>query len=260
MMRSQPEGLKVSVGDLKEHPTRYIGQTIKRDRRSGRRVRAAAVQDRRAQLGRSGRRNSRFLPTNLAALVRENDRVTVTGTMKEFPQAQVDRELGWLDSAPVDNARLAKRPILMASRVVGGNSDVAVAIDVSGGNRTETTGSANDAGNGGTAVGNELHHLSTGEQCAYRCRRTRAGDRELVGRHVQLDAVKISRAGHQGFWIETGGRTVFVLPTESSRRRRRRSGSRSRSPVWYARCRAASATRRGQPQTATTISTCTRPR
>jgi hypothetical protein len=217
MMRAQPEGLKVSVGDLEEHPTRYVGQTInvtgEVDDVFGPRLFKIDEPDWADLDGEI----LVFLPGNLAALVRENDRVTVTGTMKQFPQAQVDRELAWLDSAPHDNARLVKRPILMASRVVGGNSDVAVSIDLRG--RTpETSGAEDKAENGSKPVATSGTTAPRPDSTALTdAAALGRGDSELVGRHVQLNAVKISRAGQQGFWIDTGGRSVFVLPAERAR-------------------------------------------
>jgi hypothetical protein len=220
IMRTQPEGLKVSVGDLEEHPTRYIGQTIN--------VTGEVDDVFGPRLFKIDEPNWAdldgeilvFLPTNLAALVRKDDRVTVTGTMKQFPQSQVDRELGWLESAPQDNARLASRPVLMASRVVGGNSDVAVSIDVSGGRTSETLGSdTNPAHTSKPVATSGTTSPRSGSRVLTDPAALGRGDSELIGHRVQLDAVKINRTGQQGFWIETGGRTVFVLPAEPARQK-----------------------------------------
>jgi hypothetical protein len=197
IVRSQPTGMKVSIADLEENPKRYIGQTIN--------VTAEVEELFGPRLFKLDEFNWGdldgevlvHLPSDLAALVREDDRVTVTGTMKMFGKADLERELGWLEPDPDVEIEFADRPVLAASQIVGGNSDVALAIKV-------TRPAAGDSKAVGTSGKNGL--LTDAAAIG-------RGDRELVGRQVDLDDVKVTRAAKtHGFWIEAGGASLFVLP------------------------------------------------
>jgi hypothetical protein len=213
MVRSQPAGMKVSVGNLEENAKRYIGQTIDV---------TAEVEDvfgprlfkiDEPNWGDMDGEVLVYLPSDLAALVREDDRVTVTGTMKMFLKADLERELAWLEREPDVEIEFAERPVLVASRIVGGDSDVALAIKVktaaSGTDKTDetTVGTSGKAGAGKTTPVPDVATITR-------------GDRDLVGRRVNLDNVKVSRtAKNHGFWIDAGGASVFVLPAGYAERK-----------------------------------------
>ena len=60
--------------------------------------------------------------------------MTVTGTMKMPSDGRLRAsQLAWLEPDNGVEVNLTRRPILVASRIVGGNSDVALAIDASRG-------------------------------------------------------------------------------------------------------------------------------
>jgi hypothetical protein len=142
-----------------------------------------------------------YLPSNLAALVREDDRVTVTGTVKPFVRADVEREWGWLDLDRDAEVRLSKRPVLVASRIVGGNNDLAIVIDVATGQTTKPVGTTG----GSSAAVTTLSTLAKGND-------------DLIGRRVNLDNIRIdSMAKDSGFFVKDGGAAVFVLPAHPER-------------------------------------------
>lgn len=206
MVRHQPAGMKVSVGDLEENANRYIGQTINV---------TAEVEDvfgprlfkiDEPNWGDMDGEVLVYLPGDIAAMVREDDRVTVTGTMKMFLKGDLEREVGWLEPDADVEIEFAARPVLVASRIVGGNSDVALAINVnpaaSGGSKAEDS-TIGTSGKTGSEKGTPLTDaVAIGK-----------ADRDLVGRRVDLDKVEVSRiAKSHGFWIDAGGANVFVLP------------------------------------------------
>jgi hypothetical protein len=100
VIRSQPAGTKVSGGDLEENAKRYVGQTID--------VTAEVEDVYGPRLFKIDEHNWGdmdaevlvYLPSDLASLVREDDFVTVTGTMKMLLKTDLERELGWLEPEP----------------------------------------------------------------------------------------------------------------------------------------------------------------
>ncbi len=202
-MRHDPAGMTVSIGDLEENPSQYIGKTINV---------TAEVEDvfgprlfkiDEPNWGDLDGEVLVYLPSDLAALVRENDRVTVTGTMKMFLKADVEQELGWLEPDPDVEIEFAKRPMLVASRIVGGDSNVALAIRAG----APAAGASGAVGTSGAAAASS-GALTDAAAIA-------RGDSELVGRQVDLEGVKVARvARNHGFWIEAGGQSVFVLPAQ----------------------------------------------
>jgi hypothetical protein len=213
MVHAEPVGMKVSIDDFEEHPQEYVGKTVS--------VTAQVEEVFGPRLFKIDEPSWAdldgevlvYLPSNLAALVREDDRVTVTGTPKMFVKADIERELGWLEPDPDVEIEFDERPVLVASRIVGGNSDVAVAIALN--EPVQRDSSAPDAqaanrpvGTSGTADAaaplTDLGALGN-------------GDEELVGRRVELNGVEVAkRGGKQGFWIEGRGASLFVLPSTDS--------------------------------------------
>lgn len=207
MVHNRPSGMSVSIDDLEEHPNQYIGKTIA--------VTGEVDDVLGPRLFKIDELNWADLdgeilvsvPSALAAMVREEDRVTVTGTMKMATKVDIDREFGWLDVGDDVVARFTNRPVLVASSVVGGNNSVALVIDVTKPAQktgTKAVGTSGSAGGNATAAVTDVSTIG-------------AGDRDLVGRRVDIDHVKVQRTGkHNGFWVDAGANTVFVLPSETA--------------------------------------------
>lgn len=204
----------MKVDDLEEHPDQYVGRTITVD---------AEVQDvfgprvfsiDEPNWGDLDGEILVTMPTDLAALVKENDRVSVTGTLKRYLEADLQRELTWFEPGTELNLSVRKKPVLVASRVVGGNDNVALSI---------RTVQQSD-----TAVGTSGRH----EEPAAATNRPTAGTPsdisslgaitgfDDVGRHVEIRQVKVTAlAGENGFWVKgSNPSNILVLPAIGAQR------------------------------------------
>jgi hypothetical protein len=208
MVQHEAKGTRVALSDLEENPNRYTGQTIN--------VTAEVEEVFGPRLFKIDEPNWGDLdgevlvhvPTTLAAVVREDDRVTVTGTMKMFVKADLERELAFLEPDPDVEMEFAARPVLVASQIVGGNSNVALAISLAPASPSgeKTVGTSGTTGTGTTGAAGTGAALTDAGALA-------SGGDDLVGRQVNLGNAKVSQmAKNHGFWIEAGGSTVFVLP------------------------------------------------
>ena len=197
LVRSDFQGTRVELDDLEDNPQKYLGQTISVD---------GEVEDvfgprlftiDEPNWGDLDGEILVFMPTALAALVRDDDRVTVTGTLKPFVRAEVEREWGWLGLDPEVEVDLARKPVLVATRIVGGGNNVSMVI--------ETAPADKPVGTAGSGAGAPLTQLNA----------IADGDEDLVGRHVTLNGVAVAgTAEGGGFFVREGGdgNRVFVLP------------------------------------------------
>lgn len=131
------------------------------------------------------------------ALVRENDQVTVTGTVKSFLQTDRYRESAWLDLDDEIETDLAETPVISASCIIGATDHRSLLIDVPpNAAKTPISFVAADAIT-------EVDWLAR-------------GDEELVGRPVALGHVKVDAlAGVDSFFIRTGNTQLLVLTNDA---------------------------------------------
>lgn len=196
MVKSDFQGMRVKLDQLEDNAQKYMNQTVSVDAEIedvyGPRV--FTVDE--PNWGDLEGETLVYVPTNLAALVRENDRVTITGTVKPFVRAEIEREWGWLGLDREVEIDLAKKPVLVASRIVGGNNDVTMVLEVG-------AAGAKPVGTSGTSAA-PLSDLSS----------IADGDEDLVGRHVNLTGVRVeSMAKGRGFFVKGPSGAVFVLPS-----------------------------------------------
>ncbi|HXW07487.1 MAG TPA: hypothetical protein VD833_19785 [Vicinamibacterales bacterium] len=195
MIEADQQGTAVRVDQLEDNARQYIGKTVSVD---------AEIED---VLGprmftidepRWGDLEGEILvyvPTSLAALVREDDRVTVTGTVKSFVRSDVEREWGWIGLDPEIELEFAKRPVIVASRVVGGTNNTAMLIEIDSApdKPVGTTG-------GSAAPLTDLNAIAQGRD-------------EFVGRRVSLTGLKVDEvAKGGGFFTRAPNGMIFVLP------------------------------------------------
>ena len=200
MVKGDFKAMRVRLDDLEDNPKKYIGQTVSID---------AEIEDvfgprvftiDEPNWGDLQGEILTFMPTTLAALVRENDRVTITGTVKPFVRAEVEREWGWLGLDRETEVEFSSKPVLVASRIVGGNNNVAMVIDVDPAKSTAV-------GTSGTAA-SPVTDFDT----------LAGGDEDLVGRHVRLTGARVeSLASDGGFFVKAQDTAVFVLPAHENK-------------------------------------------
>jgi hypothetical protein len=225
MVRTEPIGMDIKIGDLEDDPTKYVGKTIS--------VTAEVEEVFGPRLFKIDEPNWAdldgevlvYLPSNLAALVRENDRVTVTGTVKTMMRADLEREVGWLEADPDFELEFASRPVIVADKIVGGNNDVALAIRISSEGDTNRV-----VGTSGSRVlgGNAKSEASTGSDKSVATASSEPitstsafanGGMGTVGRRVTLQGLMVTRQTGRGFWVKAPDASLFILPTQAGKER-----------------------------------------
>lgn len=179
------QGTRVDFDELDDNPGKYLGQTVSVDAEVDEILgpRMFKIDD--GHWFGLGGEMFVYLATTLAALVREDDRVTITGMVKPFVRAEVEREWGWLGLDREIAIDLAKKPVLVASRIVGGNDNVVMVINVN-------PAGSKPVGTSGATTVSPLSDLGTIAQ----------GDEDLVGRHVGLKGVKVESMAKDGFYLQ----------------------------------------------------------
>jgi hypothetical protein len=194
------EGKRIALDDLEENPSKYTGQTVSVDAEVEEVFGPRLFTIDEPNWGDLDGELLVYMPSTLAALVQDDDRVTITGTVKTYVRADVENEWGWLGLEPDAEVEFAKKPVLVASRIVGGDDNFAMVVDLGAARDTARAGRA-DAGDKERA--GPITNLTQ-----------IAGGREtLVGRHVQLDAVKVDAVAKDGgFFVSANNAHLFVLP------------------------------------------------
>ena len=190
--RSDFEGMRVTIDELEDQPTKYIGQQISVDAEIEEVYGPRLFTIDEPNWGDLDGEILVFLPTPLAAFVKDDDRVTISGTMRPFVRTEIEREWGWLGLDPAIEVEVGAKPVLVAERLVGGDNNVAMVIDT-------TPAAAQPVGTSGAAAA-DVTTLA-------------AGDESLVGRPARITDGRVSRTGATGgFFVQAGDRQLYVLP------------------------------------------------
>jgi hypothetical protein len=191
----------VKLGDLEENTSRYFGQkiTVTGEVQDVLGPRLFTI-DERQWIDFDGELLV-MLPAPLAAMVRDDDPVTVTGTVRPFVRAEIEREWGWFEEPGVD-IDFSNRAVIMADRVTSNGEEVALRTTV---NREAAVGTA-----GSIATGRTGPPATDAQMLAS------SNDERLVGRRVEIANARVaSTANGGGFWISgTGNERLFVLPSD----------------------------------------------
>lgn len=202
IVQANPRGMPVTIDDLEDGAKKYMGKTISVDAEVEKVLSPRLFTVDEPNWADLEGEILVFMDTRLAALVSEDDRVTVTGTMKPFMRAEIERELGWLGREDGIEIDLSAKPVLVATRIVGGDGDLALVIT-----QAQETGADQPVGTTGTPAPAES--VSSLEKLT-------AGDDEMVGSRVNLEGVSVaSVAKDHGFWVRgSDGTHLFVMPAE----------------------------------------------
>jgi hypothetical protein len=191
------EGLPIDLDDLEDHPTRYLGKKVSVDAEVERVLGPRMFTIDEPNWGDLDGEVFVHMPSSLAALVGEGDRVTVTGEVKRAVTADLEREWGWMGFGTEAEAEFSAKPVIMASRIVGGDSSMAVLIEA------------------GKPVPRIRTDRGGTEQPLTNVNDVALGDDELVGRRVTLTGIRVDElSAHGGFFVEADSGPLFVLPAD----------------------------------------------
>ena len=193
------QGTRVEISALEENPEQHMGKTISVDAEVEEVFgpRLFTIDER--NWGDLDGELLVFVPTPLAAVVRDDDRITVTGVVKRFVEVDLDKEWGWLGMDAGIDVDVSKRPVLVASRIVGGNNNSAVIINTGSG----TTGAVGTSGGAARTTAGTVSDLGA----------LAGANESMVGRSVALNGVAVHAvAKDRGFFAKAGNNLVFVLP------------------------------------------------
>ena len=201
VVRGDFEGMRVKLDELETNPQKYIGQRISVDAEVEEVFGPRLFTIDEPNWGDLDGEILVFVPTELAALVNDDDRITITGTVRPFVRAEVEREWGWLGLDPEVEVEFGRKPVLVAERVVGGNNDVAVIVDVA-------PAPDRPRGTSGASAPGPISDAAT----------LASGDQDLVGRPVALDRLRVAGIADQGgFFVASGNNHLFVLLADAKK-------------------------------------------
>jgi hypothetical protein len=197
------KGTRVDLDDLEDNPQKYMGQRISVDGEVEETYGPTLFTIDEPHWGDLDGEILVYVPTPLAALVKDNDRVTISGTVKPFVRAELEREWGWLGFDPGVEAKVSLKPVLVADRVIGGDSNTALIID-STSRMGATSSEARPTGTSGSA--NAITDAAT----------LGNGGERLVGRPISLSNVRVAgNTSRSGFFVNLGDRQLYVLPAKA---------------------------------------------
>jgi hypothetical protein len=235
-VNAQFEGTRVTLDDLEDNPSKYLGQRISVDAEIEEVYGPRLFTIDEHNWGDLDGEILVLMHTPLAALVNDDDQVTITGTMKPFVRTEVEREWGWLGLDPEVEVEVGAKPILVAERIIGGDNNVALVIDTTvqanravgtsgvdtaaGSKVSGTASTAGAANSGGTA--NTVGGVSPGAGADAPISdpaRITGGDEQLVGRQLHMSNLKVTgtAAAGGGFFVAIGDQQLYVLPAQKGR-------------------------------------------
>ncbi len=218
LVQADRQGMRVKLDALEDDPTRYFGKQISVD---------GEVDDiigpRIFKIDEAGWMDLEgeilvVLPAGTAALLREDDQVTVSGTVRQFVRAEVERDWGWLNGSPELELKLARKPVIVADRIIGGNDNRTLIIQAQN-NKNGQSQNSNQAQNSNNSPVGTSGAAASGPAVGAAGSRAitdpvalTTGDASLVGRSVHLDGQTVTGvdAGH-GFFIGPRENQLFVL-------------------------------------------------
>ena len=209
------DGMRVRISALEEAPRKYIGQRISVDAEVEEVFGPTLFTIDEPNWGDLDGEILVFMPSALATLVQEDDRVTISGTVESFVLAEVEREWGWFGDSELE-AEYNRKPVLRADRIIGGDDNRAMVIEISpsraGSATPEGTASSRQAQETPVGTGGRAGNATAAESLAD-LRTLAMGDEELVGRSVALQNARVTGVDPQGgFFVTSGDRHIFVLP------------------------------------------------
>jgi hypothetical protein len=186
LVDSAGRAMRVPLDDVEQQPNTYIGKRISVDAEVEKVIGPRLFTIDEPDWADLDGELLVHVPTALAALVRPDDRVTITGTVTAYASGELDDEWRWFDASN-DTSHWRTRPVLVATHVVGGDDSRALLI---------TRGASEDTRRSSAPLGT-----------------VNAVTADAVGRTVELDGVEVQRiVPGRGFFISSGTKSIFVRP------------------------------------------------
>ena len=191
LVDTEPNAMHVRLNELEETPRKYTGKTITVDAEVEKVLGPRLFTIDEPSWADLDGEILVHMPTVLATLVRPDDRITVKGIVRPFVEAELEKEWRWFDDEIDVSLEWSRRPVLVATRVVGGDNDRALVIA-----REPASASAS------AAADEPIGRLTAITAAA-------------VGRSVELEDVKVARVvPGRGFIVSSGSHQVFVRPSD----------------------------------------------
>jgi hypothetical protein len=190
---SQPGSLPVSIRDLDDAGTRYLGRlitvTAEVDEVYGPRL--FTIDD--PAWGDLGGEVLVYARGMAAVPVGDGDRISVTGTLQTVALSGIESEWGWRKVEPDLDVDFLTKPIILATRIVSTEDGRELA-----GERATA-----DMPRNAPETIMDVALVATGTE-------------DLIGRPVHLRNVRVLRlATHHGFFVDAPAGAIFVLPESS---------------------------------------------
>jgi hypothetical protein len=192
---SQPAPTRVSIGDLDTRASKYLGRVITVDAEVDEVYgpRLFTIDD--PEWGDLGGEVLIHAPALAAVVVRDEDRVTVTGTLQTVALADIEGEWGWRKVEPDVDVDFLTKPLIVATRIVSTDDQRELYV------ARAASGAAADRDVSKTIMDVAL---------------VAAGTEDLVGRPVHLRNVRVLQLATQhGFFVDAPAGAIFVLPERS---------------------------------------------
>jgi len=200
--QSQPAAApeKVDLSDLEKNPAKYLGKTLTVNGEVDAVLGPKLFEIDEPNWVDPDREVLVYTDAPLAALVDENDRVTVTGILMPFAEVKMERDWGFSSLGPEVKAKIRTRPVLVAKHLVDAKGNKVMEIILDPSTPTGTSG----------AVDTQAA-ISSIDSIA------KASDTALVGRKVAIQSAKVDRVESNGaFWVKTSaGELVHVMPSNN---------------------------------------------
>lgn len=150
------------------------------------------------------------MPSNLIALVREGDMVTVSGTVQPFVKADIQRNENSVGFDEETEVLLSRKPVIVATRIVGGKGGRALIIETrpesAGAQATQESHSEGASGSlSDSAKGTDSTGITDAADVAH-------ADSVAIGRHVSLSHIPVTGVVARGFVVSTPDGQFFVQP------------------------------------------------
>ena len=192
IVADSPKGLQVKVDEVEDHPERYFDKVLSIDGKVDEVYGPHLFELDQPDWGAESGDLLVYVPELSMAAVSEDDRVTVTGSLERFSRSSLIFGSRWMEVDGILDKNLDREPVLVATRIVGGDSDRVMLI-------TPASDRSSSAPSG-------LLRAITDAGLIGR------GGSTLVGRRVDLPSVRIlSVSGDDGLFVRAGNRTLFVL-------------------------------------------------